>query len=465
MKQVLLTLLLTVATITSFAQSDSLSIPANTISETTNTNKPSYRTWSIGINGGGTMVGSLPGGMNDFTKNNVGAGFGIYVQKDLTHLLSLKADILMGSFSGNNDRLQGDGSKRILKYANYETKVNYAGSFNVVFNLLNTNWLTANNTVNLFTTLGLGYMGYTSNGVRTADSMKETLKNGSTVAALYFPVSVGAKVKLSSMMGLELGYRVNLVDGDNLDMTHYGTNQDKFSYAYMGLQIYLGNKSKPVMSWNNPTFQLIDKTTQELAAMRGLLEESERQNKLLQAKMDRLITDSDGDGVYDIVDKCPGTAVNTKVNVDGCEEVKRNTVASKPVEELKFSKTTAPEATITEEDLKVVKEAQRNLAFYSERADIDPSSHKSLDKLALLMIQKGYRLKLVGYTDNIGDDGYNLFFSKARAESVKSYLVSAGISSLKIEATGFGKAQPIAPNNTPEGRKKNNRVEFTLLEK
>ena len=52
--------------------------------------------------------------------------------------------------------------------------------------------------------------------------------------------------------------------------------------------------------------------------------------------------------------------------------------------------------------------------------------------------------------------------SKDRAESVKAYLVSQGANASRIEAIGFGEGQPIATNNTVEGRQQNRRVEFTL---
>lgn len=422
-----------------------------------------FRSWSIGINGGFSQVGSLPGGMNDYTVNKPGYGVGLYLQKDLTHFLSLRADVQSGSFSGDNSRLQGDGTKRVLKYHGYETKVAYAGSLNAVFSILNVNWLSKKNTINLFGTIGMGSVAYTSEGRRTSDSVLEKLKSSGNATALFLPIGVGAKVKLSNAMALELGYRVHFIDGDNLDMTHFGTNQDKYGYGYIGLQFMLGKKSKPALTWHNPAKEWAEETTRDLAQMRNTVEEILRQNQLLSAQMENLKTDTDGDGVIDLLDKCPGTSIHVKVNQDGCE------IANTPTTTTRETKTTVPPptttTTITDEDRLIAKEAQASIAFQPERADLLFSSNKALDKLALLLIQKGYKLKLIGHTDNIGDDNYNLFFSKARAESVKSYLVNAGISSVNIDAIGYGETQPIAPNNTPEGRKKNNRVEVVLIEK
>ena len=78
------------------------------------------------------------------------------------------------------------------------------------------------------------------------------------------------------------------------------------------------------------------------------------------------------------------------------------------------------------------------------------------------MISKGFSLKLAGYTDNVGPTNVNLKLSQDRAQAVKSYLVSKGVSPSRIEATGYGRENPIASNSTPEGRKQNRRVEFEL---
>jgi len=62
----------------------------------------------------------------------------------------------------------------------------------------------------------------------------------------------------------------------------------------------------------------------------------------------------------------------------------------------------------------------------------------------------------------VGSDAANLKLSKDRAESVKSYLVSQGVNSSRVEAIGYGESQPIATNKTAKGRQDNRRVEFTL---
>lgn len=85
-----------------------------------------------------------------------------------------------------------------------------------------------------------------------------------------------------------------------------------------------------------------------------------------------------------------------------------------------------------------------------------------MDRVAAILIEKNFSLKLAGHTDNTGSMQLNMRLSKERAEAVKAYLVSKGANPSRIEATGYGPTQPIATNATAEGRQANRRVEFTL---
>jgi OOP family OmpA-OmpF porin len=90
---------------------------------------------------------------------------------------------------------------------------------------------------------------------------------------------------------------------------------------------------------------------------------------------------------------------------------------------------------------------------------------KELQK-AVAFVKKypGARIRLDGYTDSTGTDAYNIKLSERRAAAVKDYLVKeAGVESSKITAVGHGKADPVADNETAEGRAKNRRVEVSIL--
>jgi len=72
-------------------------------------------------------------------------------------------------------------------------------------------------------------------------------------------------------------------------------------------------------------------------------------------------------------------------------------------------------------------------------------------------------IQVDGHTDATGTAEYNKWLSDKRAISVKVFLTSAGIAGSRISTEGYGLEKPVAPNNTPEGRQKNRRVEITIL--
>ncbi|RYE17568.1 MAG: OmpA family protein, partial [Sphingobacteriaceae bacterium] len=118
---------------------------------------------------------------------------------------------------------------------------------------------------------------------------------------------------------------------------------------------------------------------------------------------------------------------------------------------------------VTEEDKKVVSDAISNLEFDLGKATIRDRSFPSLDKVAELLINKNFTLKLAGHTDNTGSAALNMKLSKDRAEAVRQYLVSKGANASRIESVGYGQTQPIATNKTAAGRQQNRRVVFTLF--
>ena len=69
------------------------------------------------------------------------------------------------------------------------------------------------------------------------------------------------------------------------------------------------------------------------------------------------------------------------------------------------------------------------------------------------------------YTDNIGDDSYNMKLSKNRANAVMSYLIDKGIDKSRLTAKGYGETQPVATNDTDEGRAQNRRTEVKVISK
>jgi outer membrane protein OmpA-like peptidoglycan-associated protein len=104
-----------------------------------------------------------------------------------------------------------------------------------------------------------------------------------------------------------------------------------------------------------------------------------------------------------------------------------------------------------------------NVFFATGSAELQASSTAELDQLAALLQQNTtLRIQIDGHTDNVGDAQSNQRLSEQRAQSVLQYLVSKGIAADRLRAKGFGMSQPIGPNDTEEGRKRNRRTAFEV---
>lgn len=104
------------------------------------------------------------------------------------------------------------------------------------------------------------------------------------------------------------------------------------------------------------------------------------------------------------------------------------------------------------------------VVFETGRAVLSPESESILSKaLNTLQYYPDLKVAIHGHTDNTGGTKTNMRLSQARADAVKAYLVARGIASERIMTKGFGPYQPIAPNDTPEGRRQNRRIEFSRI--
>lgn len=113
---------------------------------------------------------------------------------------------------------------------------------------------------------------------------------------------------------------------------------------------------------------------------------------------------------------------------------------------------------------KTLQDVFDNLVFETNKDVIKPESNSYLDKLVeVLLADPSWKLQIVGHTDNVGKDAFNLDLSKRRANSVKTYLISKSIPETSITTDGKGETVPIATNDTEQGRAKNRRVEFIIV--
>lgn len=121
-------------------------------------------------------------------------------------------------------------------------------------------------------------------------------------------------------------------------------------------------------------------------------------------------------------------------------------------------------ASIKEEARGMVITLSGQVLFVTGKSELLPAARDQLDQVAAALKDQGDLKPIVveGYTDSVGSDTANQKLSKDRADSVRSYLVSKGVASDKISSVGKGKSNPVASNDSPEGRANNRRVEIVV---
>ena len=107
----------------------------------------------------------------------------------------------------------------------------------------------------------------------------------------------------------------------------------------------------------------------------------------------------------------------------------------------------------------------RGVNFDFDKAEIRPDAAVILDEVVSILSGKsGVQVRVEGHTDSTGPEAYNQGLSERRADSVRKFLVEKGIDEARLTSVGFGESNPIATNDTREGRALNRRVELQVLE-
>jgi OOP family OmpA-OmpF porin len=109
--------------------------------------------------------------------------------------------------------------------------------------------------------------------------------------------------------------------------------------------------------------------------------------------------------------------------------------------------------------------ADRIIEFESGKAALADSGKAILDQMSAVLLRlKDKKVEVIGHTDNAGSRAGNLSLSQARAEAVKSYVVGRGVKAEMVSVSGEGPDRPVADNRTPEGRARNRRIEFKVVQ-
>jgi outer membrane protein OmpA-like peptidoglycan-associated protein len=178
------------------------------------------------------------------------------------------------------------------------------------------------------------------------------------------------------------------------------------------------------------------------------------------------VLDSDGDGVFDYMDKCPDTPSGVKVDKDGCPLPVAAQPAPAPAPAPAAAAAVAPAvaaavAAAAEPAPPPVMPELRGANFDFDRAVIRREDTESLDQSVATLKEWGdVKVEVAGHTDNWGPDDYNQGLSLRRANAVRNYLTSKGIAADRLIVRGYGESRPVADNATAAGRFMNRRVEL-----
>ncbi len=183
-------------------------------------------------------------------------------------------------------------------------------------------------------------------------------------------------------------------------------------------------------------------------------------DEVLKYHTDPLKADTDGDGLKDGDEVMKYHTDPLKADTDGGSvndgtEVANGTNPLDPSDDVPKPK---------KEELKI--EAGKaivleGVVFETGKSVITPSSETVLEQAYNTLAQNPeVGVEIRGYTDNAGKASTNVKLSQSRAESVMAWLIAKGISADRVTAKGYGPADPVAPNTTPEGKAKNRRIEF-----
>jgi outer membrane protein OmpA-like peptidoglycan-associated protein len=192
-------------------------------------------------------------------------------------------------------------------------------------------------------------------------------------------------------------------------------------------------------------------------------------------------TDNDADGIPDSADRCPldSEDIDGHEDTDGCPDRDNDEdgivdgldqCPMEPEDRDEFQdEDGCPEpgpeqATVTVTDTRIL--ISERIYFDFDTDTIRSVSMPLLDQVAAVIndIPAQKRVRVEGYTDDEGDDQYNLDLSYRRARAVVEYLAGRGVARRRLDFVGYGEANPVAPNDSPEGQALNRRVEFTIMD-
>jgi OOP family OmpA-OmpF porin len=174
--------------------------------------------------------------------------------------------------------------------------------------------------------------------------------------------------------------------------------------------------------------------------------------------------DSDGDGVPDHMDQCPGTVHGAVVNSVGCEMDGDNDGV---VDRLDQCPNTRAGAQVDVKGCEIKEAIQLQGVNFETNSDrLLPGAEQILDDAAASLVRNPtIHVEVAGHTDSQGSADYNEGLSERRAITVRDYLIGHGVSADRMTVKGYGEAEPIADNSTAAGRAQNRRVVLRITQR
>ena len=470
--------------------------------------KKKFNYFAIGLHGGWTQFyGDIRQYDFGFSSNNediANGGGGLFVDYQLSSVLGFRANVLVGTLGG---------TKRTI-FAPGQTIESEAATQNVKFNSFFIDY-TLNTTVNfvnlmysdrtkdrLFTSYivgGIGFVSYKTLKTRLKDSPNESagdiVGNSSSVSSsaeaekfttdLLVPIGLGIKFRLSKRFDLGLEYTQRFAPAaDKLDATIGGKRgSDGYGYFDLFFAIKLGKQTHS-KEWVNP-FQSLNQNMADLQAnVDGLAQDADgdgvsdifdkEENSPADVAVDGSgrSLDTDGDGVPDYLDADPFTNKGARVDENGNELDSDNdgVVDSQDIEPnteegalVNFQGKTINLETAGGENITISGGALPSIYFKVNSARIDYwSSYDRLAEVAKLMkADEAIKVKVVGSADKNGAEDYNDSLAEKRAQAAVDHLVKIyGIDAGRFSIASEGEANPLSLSD--EALNVNRRVDFIV---
>jgi OOP family OmpA-OmpF porin len=291
---------------------------------------------------------------------------------------------------------------------------------------------------------------------------------------LYADIGGGIKVPLAEDVALKLEALYMLKDPTD--------NRDSNLAALVGVAFAFGGEATPMPAEEPPADSDGDGVNDDM---------DECMHTLPGAAVDAkgCALDSDGDGVIDLHDNCPNTPKGAPVDAGGCPldgdqdgvidlyDQCPNTPSGAPVDAKGCALDSDGDGVTDQNDrcpdtpscFKVDTEGcpltmDLALTYETNSAKIDTISTQKVQEFGSFLLENdGYKVHIIGHTDDRGSADYNWALSLRRAMSVRDMLVEQGVDASRLSTEGRGETDPKADNATAEGRQANRRIEVQLL--